>query len=131
MKDAQFIRAIEAKEFPAEQFDHQAHIRLAWILIAQNGIEEAIKKVSELLREYVIALGAQDKYHHTLTVAAVKTVYHFYQKSTTTSFQSFIAEYPQLLSDFRALLDFHYSKDILFSEVAKEIYLAPDLAPFS
>ena len=75
--------------------------------------------------------GDGTKFHKTLTVAAVKVVHHFKQKSLTQSFQSFIQENPGLKNSFKALLDQHYHPKTYLSAAARKFYLPPDRMAFS
>ena len=111
-------------------FNHEAHIRLAWIHIDKYGIEKALINVDSQLYSYVCSLGAEDKYNKTVTIAAVKAVYHFMQKSNSNNFKGFILEHPRLKTNFKELLDKHYSIDIFNSDIAKSSFLEPNLLPF-
>ncbi|MFD2561551.1 hypothetical protein [Aquimarina rubra] len=111
-------------------FNHEAHIRLAWIYLNKHDIHTACREISTQILAYVTQLNATDKFNKTLTIAAVKTVNHFVLKSKSNCFQDFIAEFPRLKYNFKDLLYSHYSFDIVNSEKAKTEYLEPDLLPF-
>jgi hypothetical protein len=111
-------------------FSHEAHLRLAWIHITKYGIEQALINIQSQLQDFVSYVGAKDKYNTTLTIAAVKAVYHFTLKSRSTTFQEFITEFPRLLHNFKELMEAHYSMDIFTLENAKKQYILPDLLPF-
>lgn len=51
-------------------------------------------------------------------------------QSEADNFRAFIANFPQLKDNFKALIDSHYSFDIFDSERAKVQYLESDLSPF-
>jgi hypothetical protein len=82
------------------------------------------------LQNYVASLGAKDKYNKTVTIAAVKAVYHFMLKSKADNFQVFISENQKLKTNFKELLNTHYSTDIFKSTKAKKEFLEPELLPF-
>ncbi len=130
LTDSEFVAQLERCELDPALFNHEAHIRLAWIFLKRGGIDHAVEQVPQLLLRYVESLGARDKYNHTLTVAAVRVVYHFTLRSTATDFQGFIQESPRLITQFKALLASHYGIDIFRTEKAKSEYLEPDLLPF-
>jgi hypothetical protein len=65
--------------------------------------------------------GASHKYNQTLTVAAIKARKPFFRRSTSNTFNDFIAEFPQLQNRFKELMQFHYTTDIFTSEKAKGI----------
>lgn len=111
-------------------FTHEAHLRLAWININKYGIKRAEKEIQSQLQHFVEFVGAKDKYNKTVTIAAIKAVYHFMLKSKKDNFKDFIAEHPRLKTNFKDLLDCHYSFDVFNSNEAKMVYLEPDLVPF-
>jgi len=130
LSDAQFEQQFKSCELDSSLFNHEAHLRLAYIHIEKYGSEKAIENVCNQLVAYVNHLRATDKYNTTLTVAAVKAVYHFMQRSTASSFKDFIAEFPQLKYGFKRLMQSHYDFDIFNSHKAKKSFLEPNLLPF-
>lgn len=111
-------------------FNHEAHIRLAWVHITKYGIEQALINVDSQLYNFVCSLGAKDKYNKTVTLAGVKAVYHFVRKSKSNNFNDFIEEFPRLKTNFKDLLAQHYNSDIFNSETAKSSFLEPNVLPF-
>lgn len=130
LSDTEFEQQIVHCSFPADEFTHEAHLRLAYMHIQKYGIKLAQNNIQNLLLNFVQYVGAKDKYNKTLTIAAIKVVYHFMQNSTSENFVSFLQEFPQLKSRFKQLIDVHYSFDIFNSKKAKQAYLEPDLLPF-
>ena len=130
LSDAALLARLADGSLPPALFDHEAHLRLAWLQLREVGSEAAPQQVCETIAGYVQHLGAHEKYHHTLSIAAVKAVDHFLQKSQTSTFQDFLLENPQLCTSFKALVNSHYSFDIFKSAQAKKEYIAPDLQPF-
>ena len=111
-------------------FNHEAHLRLAWIHITKYGEATAITNICSQLISYVSFLGAKEKYNTTLTVAAIKAVNHFVNKSNSDTFKSFIKEFPRLKNNFKELMSAHYGFDIFDNVRAKKEFLEPDLLPF-
>ncbi|WP_420401160.1 hypothetical protein [Flagellimonas sp.] len=130
LSDNAFETAFGNFEVPPSQFNHEAHLRLAWIHIKKYGLEMAIRNICAQLVAYVEHLGARDKYNVTLTVASVKMVSHFMGKSNSDNFPTFILEFPQLKTRFKELIGDHYAMDIFNSKEAKKKYMEPDLLPF-
>jgi len=128
--DEQFEQLFENCQLNPDLFSHEAHLRLAWIHITKYNIDDALENIQSQLKAYVKHLGAEDKYNKTVTIAAVKAVYHFVLKSTSDNFRDFINEFPRLKSSFKGLMDSHYGIDIFNSEEAKKEYLRPDKLPF-
>ena len=130
LTDIDFEKNFRNCDFDVSMFTHEAHLRLAWIHINAYGPEIAEKNVSEQLKAYTEHVGAADKFNMTLTVAAVKAVYHFYLQYKGSNFEDFIKHHPTLNNDFKALMESHYSFDIFKSAKARTEFLTPDLSPF-
>ncbi|MVM35308.1 hypothetical protein GO755_35125 [Spirosoma sp. HMF4905] len=112
-------------------FSHEAHLRLAWIHVKKYGVEQAIENICDQLVCFVDSLGARNKYNKTLTIAAIRAVNHFINKSDTDNFSDFINQFPRLKFSFKELIACHYQVDIYNSKLAKTVYVEPDLLPFS
>jgi hypothetical protein len=130
LSDIEFERQFSACKLNPEIFTHEAHLRLAWIHIRYYGIDIAIDNVTTQLQNFVVSIGAKDKYNLTLTIAATRAVYHFMLKSNSDNFQDFILENPRLKNHFKELISCHYKTDIFKSDKAKGKYLEPELLPF-
>jgi len=130
LNDLEFVNQFQKATLDPKLFSHEAHLRLAWIYINNDGIDKAITEINSQLVKYVAALNASDKYNKTVTVAAIKAVYHFWLKSKSKTFKGFIEEFPRLKNNFKELLTSHYDIDIFNSEIAKSTFLKPNLLPF-
>jgi hypothetical protein len=130
LTDAEFELAFKERTLDPTLFTHEAHLRLAWIHVRQYGVEHAIENINQQLLQFVDYVGARDKFNKTVTVAAIRAVNHFINKSKSESFADFIQEFPRLKYNFKELLAFHYGYEIFKSEKAKKEYIEPDLLPF-
>lgn len=130
LSDDEFELQFQNASLDPQIFNHEAHLRLAWIHIKNYGIEKAIENITAQLKSYVQLLGAEEKYNHTLTIAAIKAVYHFILRTNANSFDEFIQTAPQLKTNFRQLINSHYSTDIFSSPKAKNEFLQPERLPF-
>jgi hypothetical protein len=130
LTDYEFEEKFSSFSLDPAIFSHEAHLRLAWIHIQQYGVDKAIENITAQLKDFVEFLGAGDKYNETITIAAIRAVYHFMLKSKTNTFQDFIYENPRLKNNFRELLSYHYTSDIFKSEKAKKEFIEPELLPF-
>lgn len=129
--DPEFQEAFEHCRLAPSLFTHEAHLRMAWLYLKQCGLEGALDKFPRDLKAYVKSLGASEKYHETLTQAALRAVYHFMQRSEARAFSGFISEFPRLNSHFRELMATHYGWETLHGKAARNTYLEPDLLPFT
>lgn len=130
LTDAAFIGQLRNGSLNPKIFNHEAHLRLAWLHIRKYGIEQAEQNIQNQLQKFVEIVGAKDKYHKTLTIVAVKIVNHFIHKSESDNFTDFINEFPQLKSNFKELINTHYSFNIFDSDKARTEFLKPDLLNF-
>jgi hypothetical protein len=130
LDDDGFLDAFRSGNLPLSAFTHEAHIRLGWIHLTRESLEVAIDSVSQEIRNFVAVHGKEDKYHHTLTVAALHVMASRLGSAENRSFRSFIDRNPDLLSDLKGLIRQHYSAERLASPEAAATWLQPDLRPF-
>ncbi len=130
LTDANFIEQFENGTLNPQIFKHEAHLRLAWLYIDRFGLKRAEQDIQKKLQNFVEIVGEKDKYHKTLTIVATKIVNHFMQKSKSDNFTDFIAEFPQLKTEFKELVNTHYSFNIFNSKKARTTFLEPDLLTF-
>ncbi|MEL6654831.1 MAG: hypothetical protein AAFN81_09505 [Bacteroidota bacterium] len=130
LSNQEFAQQFVNCTLPPQWFSHTAHLRLAWILLQQHGLEATRQLMCEQIQNFDRTHGDGTKYHRTLTEAAVQVVYHFAQKGEASSFNALLEEFPRLHNDFKGLLFTHYSPQILFADEAKATYAEPDLMRF-
>ena len=130
LSDDEFVKKLKNCTLSSNLFNHEAHLRLAWIHIKNSGVIKATELTCDQLIAFVAHLGAQGKYNKTLTVAAVEIVNHFTKRSKSNNFYDFMIEFPRLKTSFKELVESHYSFDIFNSEEAKSTFLEPDLSSF-
>ena len=130
LSDAVFEWQFEEGRLDPSMFSHEAHIRLAWIHINNYGVDNACIHICRQIKNFALQLGLNEKFNKTVTIAAIKAVYHFMLKSKSDNFQDFIHEFPRLKNNFKELIDTHYGFDIFKSEKAKKEFLEPDKLPF-
>jgi len=130
LDDDGFLNALRSGILPLSTFTHEAHIRLGWIHLTREPLEEAVKSVVQEIRNFVAVYGKEDKYHHTLTVAALYILASRLGSSENRSFRSFIDRNPDLLTDFKGIVGNHYSSERLSSPKATQEFVPPDLRPF-
>ena len=128
--EIEFIKAFQDCSLPPTVFNHEAHLRLAWLYLTQLGLDNTILSMQNDLKNYVAHWGASDKYNTTLTIASIHAVHHFLLKSKSNTFSEFITEFPRLKYQFKEVLACHYKTDIFNNKSAKQVYLEPELLPF-
>lgn len=127
--DLQLRRAFEAGAFPREDFNHRAHVRLAYAYLVDHEADAAVEAMRAALLGFLRHHGIPPaKYHETLTRAWVLAVAHFMARSTgAPSADAFIDANPELL-DSKIMLT-HYSASVLFSDEARAQFVQPDIDP--
>lgn len=124
--DEAFRRDFEAGGFAPADFDHRAHVRLAYTYLAESDTGAAIDRVRTALLAFLDRHGIpRAKYHETMTRAWVMAVRHFMEAGAgAPDADRFIEENPKLL-DSKIMLE-HYSADLLFSPEARARFVEPD-----
>lgn len=126
--DRDFRNAFEAFAIAPADFGHVAHVRLAYVYLAEVDVESAVQRMRQALLAFLEHNNIpRSKFHETLTRSWILAVRHFMNQSSSASAAEFIAENPDLL-DSRIMLT-HYSASVLFSAEARETYVEPDLDP--
>ncbi len=131
LKEEQLLlEGIEQRSLAPNEFTHRSHLRLAYIYCCYFPLEEALSRCTKGIKAYAESLGAHQKYHHTLTVAAVLLVRQRLSKQRVEGFEELITANPDLVANFKGALAEHYSAEHLENPEAKQLYLPPDRSPF-
>ena len=130
LSNQDFIDSLKNCSLNPKLFNHEAHLRLAWLLIDKYGIEKAIVYMEELLLNFVIHVGARDKYHKTLTIAAMHIVNNYMVNEGRSDFKEFIIKHDELNTNFKAILNSYYSFDVFKAKHAANEFIQPDLKSF-
>ena len=128
--DEQFEEEFATYRLQPGMFSHEAHLRLAYIHIRKYGAAQAEENMCQQIQGFAESLGVFDKFNKTVTIAAVKILDHFMQKSKSDNFVDFTNEFPRLLTDFRHILSQHYGFNVFTDERARRQYVEPDLQEF-
>ena len=127
--DDAFVEDFEQCRVAPADFDHRAHIRLAYAYLCNHEVEAAARRMKSSLVRFLAHVGADpDKFHETMTRAWILAVEHFMNVTgPAESSAAFIQRAPDLL-DKRIMLT-HYSAETLFSEAARAGFVEPDKQP--
>ena len=132
MDDAEHLRCFEDHSLPKEQWNHRAHLKVAYLYLNRFSLSETLERLRSGIQAYNAAQGIQDMptggYHETMTQVWLQlvctTLYQFGPAETADAF----FEAQTQLCDKRTPLLF-YSRDRLMSPEAKRSFVPPDLAP--
>lgn len=124
--DEDFLRAFENLSFPADQFHHREHVRVAWLYLKSSDATRASERMSAGIRRFANHHGATEKYHHTLTLFWMRLVaVALVETGEGSAFEEFLAAHPEL-SD-KNLPSRYYSQQLLEAPAAREGWVEPDL----
>lgn len=126
-EDRRFLADFSAGTVTPAMFDHRAHVRLAYILLAGHDADRATELMRSTLLAFLQHHGIdRTKYHETMTRAWILAVRHFMERTPSSgSADQFIDANPVLL-DSKIMLT-HYSADVLFSPQARAGFVEPDV----
>ena len=129
ISDREFRAAFEAGAFAPADFSHRAHVRLAYVYLAESDVNLALERMRAALLMFLSHHGIPaSKYHATLTRAWILAVDHFMHRSPQASSADDFIERNPLLLDTKIMLT-HYSADLLFSDQARAEFVEPNLDP--
>ena len=128
MNDQEFLTAFESCTLPFEQWDHRAHVRVAFLYASAHKLDVATSRMREGIKAYnktnEVPEAVDRGYHEAITVAFMKLVGEA-TAVESVSFEKFEQRFPQLF-DKRVLLQL-YSRDRIISDEAKTAFMEPDL----
>jgi GrpB-like predicted nucleotidyltransferase (UPF0157 family) len=133
MSDDEFLAAFERGRIPKIEWNHAAHVRMAWLYLRRHGLEVSVPLVREGIRRFNAAMGGPPTaYHETVTVAYLRLVQaRLSQAGCPTTWERFAAAHPELLDRREPLLLRHYSRELIESPRAREEFVEPDLRALS
>ncbi len=118
------IGAFEASDINPDFFNHEAHVYVGWLYVREYELAEAIAKFDAGLKRLITKLGADGKYHATLTWFFLLLIAE--RVETDEPWQIFMTRNADLVTDSKGILARYYSHDYLFSDRARETFLLPD-----
>jgi hypothetical protein len=130
LDDDKFLASFRSATLSPAAFTHEAHLRLGWIHLSREPQEQAIDSISTEIRHFVRVHGKEDKYHHTLTVAAMHILATRMNSGKEMDFRSFLLHNPDLLTDLRGLIGRHYTLETLADRRSALEWVEPDLENF-
>ncbi len=112
-----------------DEFDHEAHVLVAWRYLQDDELLPAIRKYSDALKTLTRKLGVAGKYHETITWFYMIAVGERIAALTSTDWLTFKAANEDLFTRKPSLIQKFYSNAHLMSENARRGFVLPDLAP--
>jgi len=130
-EDKKFLEKFFSQQYSEEEWNHAAHIRLAFCCLKIW----PHPKVAEVVKEGILALNKSHGivespmrgYHETLTQAWIRIVMAAPDCQTATSFSGFMIKNKDLTNSSYILK--YYSKEYLKSPQARQSFINPDKMP--
>jgi hypothetical protein len=123
LDDAALVAAFEACAIDARDYRHREHLRLAFAMLRDADFGDGAARLRRALRAFASAIGAEAKYHETLTWAYLAIVAER-MADHRTSFE-LLAAHPDLL-DHRATIGRYSDLDAtLASPLARRVFVLP------
>jgi hypothetical protein len=122
------IPGFEAGHVDPAEFDHAAHVYVAWLYLKQASLAEAITRFTAGLRQLTARAGAEAKYHETITWFFLIAIAERCAAAPGADWNTFRRHNADLLRDASLLRRF-YSSERLQSKLAKRQFLLPDRQP--
>ncbi|MFO0833231.1 MAG: hypothetical protein U0637_15465 [Phycisphaerales bacterium] len=126
------LDAFNACSIPRGEWDHRAHLTVAYLLLRAHGLDGATLRMREGVQRYNARWGIEQTetggYHDTMTIAWVRILHAvMVAYGPGADAEAFLAEHPYLLSRF--LLRLYYSRPRIMCAGARAGWVEPDLAP--
>ena len=119
--DAEYLQAAHAG---SPRLGHREHVRLAWLVIRDEGPDEGGDRVARILRHLAELHGEGDRYHETLTRFWIRLVAHAIEVELgIDDFDAFVDRFPLLLDG--SIVKRHWSAEALAS--ARAAWVEPDV----
>lgn len=120
------IEAFEAAEIDPEQFGHCQHVFVGWSYLQRCNLRETLQRYSDSLKKITEKLGAEGKYHETITWFFIFQIAEKLAQNPAASWHEFRDANRELCEDGSGLLRRHYSTARIESELARRSFLLPD-----
>ncbi|XXY45013.1 hypothetical protein WME91_33935 [Sorangium sp. So ce269] len=127
--DDELLASFADLTLPSQDFDHLAHLRVAWACLQRYPLAVAVERVCDGIRAFAAHVGAPARYHRTLTEALVRIMSARPAADPELGWEGFLARNPDLVHDARGLVLRHYSDERLASAAARAAFVAPDREP--
>ena len=129
MTDVELTRALERGEVANHDFRHASHLHVAWVYLTESSsTNEAACKMRAALRRFASSLGHLEKYHETITLFWIHFLARERAMAADKSLEQIVKANRQLLEKDFPLT--YYSRQLLFSDRARESWVEPDLKHF-
>jgi len=130
LTDQELLERFEDGTLSHEYFHHREHVRAAFLYLTNLPVLEALQSFSRALQRFAETQGKPQLYHATVTWAYVFLIHERMMRSPNKpGWEEFARNNPDLLSWKDGILTRYYRAETLASNLAKTIFVLPDLRP--
>lgn len=122
----QLVEQFEAQSIAGGDFNHRNHLRVAWHYINHYPVSSARERIHQGLIKLTKVLGAEEKYHRTMTDFFIDYLLQVKWYLNTDSWEQVEGCCGYLLKDAKSLIGIYYSESLLESNEARKEYVEPD-----
>lgn len=126
MTNLELIDRFESDTLEGE-FHHADHVRLAYAYLRECPPLDALEKFCTALKRYAAARGKTQLYHETITHAYFFLIRERMARCGSVNWEAFAHLNPDLFVWKGGILTRYYSAGTLKSELARSVFLFPDL----
>lgn len=123
------IADFERGDVDAEQFDHEAHVFVAWSYLQKYQLQESIARFCKALRKLTKKLGVESKYHETISWFFMILIAE--RKAASEDWQAFRRRNADLFATQPSIISAYYSSERLGSLLARTQFVMPDRLPLT
>jgi len=125
MTDEEFLRRLADRSLRPEDFNHLAHVRAAYLVLAEvRSFGAALERMRALITGFAAQHGKDGLYHETITVAFMALINaRRAEAGAGQSWEAFAAANPDLFD--KNVLARRYDKAVLQSDLARQVFLLP------
>lgn len=127
--DRQYLEDFEACRIAPGEFHHSDHVRVAWLMLKESPLEDALGRFTRGIRRLAEHLGADGLYHQTITWTYLFVINERMGRlAADHDWATFRDANPDLFENHREFLGRYYSTEVLKSDFARHQYALPDRA---
>ena len=123
------IEDFEKGTIDPEQFDHEAHVFIAWSYLQHYELKESIDRFCAALRRLTNKFGIESKYHETLSWFFMILIAERQTESGSNNWQTFKRRNADLLATRTSMVRDYYSDERIGSTIARTQFVMPDRLP--
>jgi hypothetical protein len=123
------VRAFEEGSLSPAAFNHHAHMTVALWYLMRLPYPDAVAHLRAQIRKFAARHHQSQLYNETITLFWMKLLRHLLDRAepvtpVADTVYQILAAWGSMLFVFK-----HYSKELVFSEKAKQAWVEPDLRP--